>query len=657
MCEKSISKENLSIEQNIQNDLNSSFDQYTSFVFNAGAGSGKTYALVQCLEYLIKSKSNDLKMNNQKIICITYTNVATNNIKEKIGRNDTVLASTIHERLWEIIRKQQPELLKIHITTLEADIEKNKKILVENPNYEMLDDKDDFVKLVYENKNTLNDIYTLNASEYRKKLTECFNNNNYLQLTKSINKFKKLVRAVIRIKNDEECLLNINNKQVGYNEVIYDSKYNKDRLYKMKISHDTLLEYSCKLIMDNPQMCRIIIDNYPYILIDEYQDTSVNVIKIMKTLDDYAKSHKRNFAIGYFGDSVQNIYADGVGNQLNELHPGLKQILKSFNRRSRSEIITVANKIRNDEIQQLPIDDKYIGGTIKFYHGVSNQESSFIKKYQNKWNDVHVFSFKNEEIAELSGFKNLYNVFKKVYSGNKYDLLTSELLSKDLKKLGKVQLTLYHLLHILIGVQNENNRINSILNLEKMKISFVDLKTLVNQLKNINGDSLKDLLQNIGLELENSDNHYLIMVFSDIFEIDDALSKESLINKFKQDLFNHDIDETIFEEFLNIEFHELCNWYNYINGNSNYHTFHGTKGLEFENVVVIMKEKNGRSKINFKDYFKSFGSTEENIDTKNLLYVVVTRAITNLRILYIDDIEEIKMNIEKIFGEILEYQE
>ena len=203
----------------------------------------------------------------------------------------------------------------------------------------------------------------------------------------------------------------------------------------------------------------------------------------------------------------------------------------------------------------------------------------------------------------------------------------------------------------------EFNRINSILNLEKMKISFVDLKTLVNQLKNINGDSLKDLLQNIGLELENSDNHYLIMVFSDIFEIDDPLSKESLINKFKQDLFNHDIDETIFEEFLNIEFHELCNWYKYINGNSNYHTFHGTKGLEFENVVVIMKEKNGRSKINFKDYFKSFGSTEENIDTKNLLYVVVTRAITNLRILYIDDIEEIKMNIEKIFGEVLEYQE
>lgn len=656
MSEKSISKENLRIEQKLQDDLNSCFDQYTSFVFNAGAGSGKTYALVQCLEHLIKSKSNDLKMHNQKIICITYTNVATNNINERIGRNDTVLVSTIHERLWEIIKKQQPELLKIHMEALEKDIEKNKRKINEIKNYANLEDKDGLDNLIYEYKKELNNIHTLKAQEYKQKLPDYFIN-DYLQMLNNVKDFKTIVSTVIRIKNDEECLFNINNKQVGYNEVIYDSKYNRDRLYKMKISHDTLLEYSCKLITDNPQMCRIIIDNYPYILIDEYQDTSVNVIKIMKVLDVYAKSHKRNFVVGYFGDSVQNIYADGVGNQLNELHPGLKQILKCFNRRSRSEIITVANRIRNDEIIQVPIDDNYIGGTIKFYHGVSNQESSFIKKYQNKWNDVHVFSFKNEEIAELSGFKNLYNVFKKVYSGNKYDLLTSELLSKDLKKLGKVQLTLYYLLHILIGVQNENNRINSILNLDKMKISFVDLKILVNQLKNINGDSLKDLLQNIGLELENSNNHYLMMVFSDIFEIDVPLSMENLINKFKQDLFDDEIDETVFEDFLNIDFHELCNWYNYINGNSNYHTFHGTKGLEFENVVVIMKEKNGRSKINFKDYFKSYGSSEEPIVARNLLYVVVTRAISNLRILYTDDIDDIRTNIEKIFGNVLEYQE
>ncbi|WP_337547081.1 hypothetical protein [Holdemanella biformis] len=70
-----------------------------------------------------------------------------------------------------------------------------------------------------------------------------------------------------------------------------------------------------------------------------------------------------------------------------------------------------------------------------------------------------------------------------------------------------------------------------------------------------------------------------------------------------------------------------------------------------------MKEKNGKGKINFKDYFKSYGSSEEPIVARNLLYVVVTRAISNLRILYIDDIDDIRTSIEKIFGNVLEYQE
>lgn len=95
----------------------------------------------------------------------------------------------------------------------------------------------------------------------------------------------------------------------------------------------------------------------------------------------------------------------------------------------------------------------------------------------------------------------------------------------------------------------------------------------------------------------------------------------------------------------------------YVYIKNNYYTLHGTKWLEFRNVVVITKEKNDQGEINFKDYFKRYGSSEEPIDTKNLLYVVVTRAISNLRILYIDDIDDIKINIEKIFGDVLEYQE
>ncbi|MGC3835376.1 hypothetical protein ACPSKX_14575 [Moritella viscosa] len=42
---------------------------------------------------------------------------------------------------------------------------------------------------------------------------------------------------------------------------------------------------------------------------------------------------------------------------------------------------------------------------------------------------------------------------------------------------------------------------------------------------------------------------------------------------------------------------------------------------------------------------------EKHINTQNLLYVASSRAIKNLRVLYLDDISQIKEGIEAIFGE------
>jgi DNA helicase-2/ATP-dependent DNA helicase PcrA len=42
---------------------------------------------------------------------------------------------------------------------------------------------------------------------------------------------------------------------------------------------------------------------------------------------------------------------------------------------------------------------------------------------------------------------------------------------------------------------------------------------------------------------------------------------------------------------------------------------------------------------------------DKHLNTKNLLYVACSRAIKNLRVLYLDDIKEIRIGIEAIFGE------
>jgi len=71
-----------------------------SFVVEAGAASGKTYLLIQTLNHLIELQGDNLSLNNQSIICITYTNVAKNEIIKRIEFNDLVNVYTIHEFLW-----------------------------------------------------------------------------------------------------------------------------------------------------------------------------------------------------------------------------------------------------------------------------------------------------------------------------------------------------------------------------------------------------------------------------------------------------------------------------------------------------------------------------------------------------------------------------
>ena len=85
-----------------------------------------------------------------------------------------------------------------------------------------------------------------------------------------------------------------------------------------------------------------------------------------------------------------------------------------------------------------------------------------------------------------------------------------------------------------------------------------------------------------------------------------------------------------------------------------YHTFHSTKGLEYENVAIILGKDFGQDKDLFKYYFMNYEGNEEQDSDKyekgrNILYVAITRAIKNLRVLYIDDFEEIKDGIEKVF--------
>lgn len=81
-----------------------------SFVLEAGAGAGKTYSLVEALKFLTDRRGAELLRRGQRIACITYTNVASDEIAARTDKHPAILSCTVHAFCWSLISAFQPAL-------------------------------------------------------------------------------------------------------------------------------------------------------------------------------------------------------------------------------------------------------------------------------------------------------------------------------------------------------------------------------------------------------------------------------------------------------------------------------------------------------------------------------------------------------------------
>ena len=74
-----------------------------NFLLSGGAGSGKTYSLVQVIKQVITNNPTS------RVACMTYTNAAVKEIEERVNHKN-LNVSTIHDFLWDNIKHFQKEL-------------------------------------------------------------------------------------------------------------------------------------------------------------------------------------------------------------------------------------------------------------------------------------------------------------------------------------------------------------------------------------------------------------------------------------------------------------------------------------------------------------------------------------------------------------------
>ncbi len=192
------------------------------------------------------------------------------------------------------------------------------------------------------------------------------------------------------------------------------------RLVEGIISHDELLLVAHKMYELYPKLCNITKDKYQYIFVDEYQDTSGVVIKIL--LECLKKSSKKN-VVGFFGDSMQSIYAGGVGSisgYLTSNGGSVEEIIKVQNRRNPQKVIELANILRTDSVIQEPsedvsapnmIDGIVKEGTAKFLYSC-HDDIDLVRQYL-KWDveKTKELNLTHNLISQKGGFDDLYEIY------------------------------------------------------------------------------------------------------------------------------------------------------------------------------------------------------------------------------------------------------
>lgn len=261
-----------------------------SFIVTAGAGSGKTTSLIKALERVIEKHGQSMLMKRQRVACITYTEVAANEIREDVAAENLVHVSTIHSFYWTIA------------STFQADI----KAWVLKGLQEHLD-------------GLVNKVFGPKVH----------------QKTKDKNK-----KDQVRYKKYLEAASKTPSFRYGVASDYEDGV----------LGHEDILKLCNYLLQHKPLFRRVVALNFPFIFIDESQDTFPEVVESFRMLEAQMRDR---FCLGFFGDPMQKIYLRGAGKISAE--EGWKSITKPENFRCAQSILRVANAIRKegDGLQQV----------------------------------------------------------------------------------------------------------------------------------------------------------------------------------------------------------------------------------------------------------------------------------------------------------------
>ena len=552
----------------------------SNFIFEAGPGSGKTTTLIRTLHQILMTPDGIIDPTSQKIACITFTNVAANEIKERLGtRLDAVHVSTIHSFLWQLISSFQNELRQA--------------------------------------------LGIFNDSPY---------NTRYIPN------------------------LNLDSINIEYVDHYAD-------LSKGEISHDDVLKLAFHMIKEYPTLRHLIKCQYPVLLLDEYQDTQDIVIETLSQLikaDSQTTLGKIDFRVGLFGDSMQSIYDSGAG-YVDHQRLDAITITNEDNYRSTPNIVRLINKMRakskkatyvEQQVQRTDLPQRSICSLFYTTNDIALKLRSLdaIASHFN-WSlgeDTKVLELTHSAISRTANWNNLQKAY--TYRGRDgFDRLrvgddTYSSTFSFMSRLYKAWASHngYDTLRLLRfespGYIRDRNIVTS-------TEDMIHWTSILNEfVRRCNSDNVE----------ENSISAILRFVYNEDVQLCRRIDRVARFESY------YDLDDSkrienrrkFLTTLTETHFSELLHFYDYLDQATPFSTQHGTKGTEYDNVILLIDNSTWKTKYSFSTVFGASDRLADRVQrTLNLFYVSISRARNNLIVVYKNPTTDCIAGAKELFGE------
>lgn len=510
----------------------------------AGPGAGKTHWLINHIKNVV---SNSHKLDVvKKVGCITYTNVGADTITSRLNMwNDVVEVCTIHSFLYANVVKPY-----VHLVANEFELKLDKLVVIDDSN----------LKSEGTASLALNRIGKswLDARIYLKGLERAmwrYDNHEYKH-------YKPDYAQAYYIKSGKRYVGN--DCYMGFKRWLWSEGF---------MSFDDILYFSYVLLSRYPNIYKLIKARYPYIFVDEFQDTVPFVVDFLTQLGT------EGVIVGVVGDKAQSIY-DFLGATVQQFDnfsvPGMQEYEIRGNRRSTKQIIELLNIVRTDFSQEWlngsegMVPELLVGDMLNCYQKSVEKSGT---------DEIQSLAFQNvlaNSMRKKNGVREIEKILDKDFDSNSGRQIVIKALIKAVE---------YTRMNDLRNAWHQLDIVN-----RDRSLTIVILRRLLDGYKEYKDGSLMDFYN---------------------FLVNDLNLKITKI-----------IGKTIKDFYMTHTYADAALGVKYGDSNNKHKTIHKSKGEEYDNVFVILKEE---------EDIEFLLSPDLNVNnTHRVYYVATSRAIKRL---------------------------